>query len=222
MKKQKPAKKQKTSKKHAKKESWKPGDWGALAVCRYQVGGDLPAAVLLYHAKWRLRGTNGDLGKTVAIKKQVDPNSGKTIKVPVTERSGPEHKVLKRLGKEWIAASRGTWAKEAGLTLREYDRAISVLRRYGLVVARNYKLGTKVAVWIRVDWDELPKLKPDEVELYESKRDAGFRIMGGKKKFLYPKRHRMNRKVMDADAAEFMGKLAEKAAQKVALVAVVE
>lgn len=197
-------------KKHSTKNAWRPGDWGALAVCRFQAGGDLPAAVLLYHAKWRLRGTNGDFGKTIGFKKTKDPNSGKTINEPITERSGPAHKVLTRKNKQWIAASRGTWAKEAGLTLREYDRAIRELRRYSLVEAKNWKLDGKVRVWIRVLWEDLPKLQPDEVELYEMKRDSGFRILGGKKQPVYPKRHRLNRKSLDAKTEEFMRGLAKK------------
>jgi hypothetical protein len=192
---------------------WRPGDLGALAVCRFQTGGDLPAAILLYHLKWRLRGTNGDLGKIIGFKEGKDPNSGKAITIPITERTGPLHKVLTRKGYQWIAASRLIWAKEAGLTLREYDRAIHVLRRFDLITAKNWKLGPKVSVWIRVNWNELPKMAPSDVELYEGNRGAGFRIFGGKKQPLFGKRHRMNRKEMKADADAFMAKIATIAAE---------
>lgn len=201
--------KKKAPKKHSTKNAWKPGDWGALAVCRFQTRGNLPAAALLYHMRWRLRGTNGDFGKILGIKKTKDPNSGKTVHEPITERTGPAHKVLTRMGKQWIASSRGTWAKEAGLTLREYDTAISELRRCGLIEAKNWKLAGKVTVWVRVLWEDLPKLQPDEVELYEMNRDSGFRILGGKKPPIYPKRHRLNWKSLDAATEEFMRGLAK-------------
>jgi hypothetical protein len=189
-------------------DSWRPGDYGALAICRYHARGYLPAAALLYYLRWRLRGTNGDCGKVIRIRRVKDPNSGKRIKEPVTERNGPKHKVLKRLGYEWVAAPRGVWAKEAGLTLREYDAAMRRLRAYGLIVARNYKLGGKVSVWIRVVWEAMPPLRPDEIELHEMKRADGFRDW---KKLPKPIRSRMDRKKMRKDVEQFTGRLAKKA-----------
>jgi hypothetical protein len=187
---------------------WRPGDYGALAISRFYTRGHLPSAILLYHLRWRLRGTNGDCGKIIRIRRVKDPNSGKRINEPVTERSGPKHKVLERLGYEWVAASRATWAKEAGLTLREYDTAMRRLRAYGLIVARNYKLGTKVSVWIRVVWEAMPPLKPDEVALHEMKRADGFRDW---KMLPKPIRSRMDRKKMRKDVETFTGKIAQKA-----------
>src|SRR5947209_7436847 len=77
-------------------------------------------------------------------------------------RWGQEIK-LKRHNKEWVAMSRGDWAREAGLSESEMkNRALPKLRKCQFVTIRPMKLGAVKLLWMSLDLAKLHEGTTDD------------------------------------------------------------
>lgn len=127
---------------------WKPGNPAALARCRYQARGNFKAGCLLYHIQWRYK--------------------------PILK--GDEGGIF-RLGHKWIVASAAFWAREAGLTEKEYNLAISLLKEFQLIEVKTWKFKRVRAVWIRLCPENYLSFSSAEYEDYEQRRQIHFHML---------------------------------------------